>query len=120
MKPLERRVEKLEANRGPHVAEIKAAIACLDAAAGATTKRDMAAAVRAARAHVETFGRLFDEEIADREKPILQSTEWQQIRTTLITALEPYLDARIAIAEALGKLDAEQRGERDENPATTN
>jgi len=36
---------------------------------------------------------------------ILHSEEWIRIRTAIVEALEPYPQARLAVAEALRKLD---------------
>ena len=59
-------------------------------------------AIREARGNLELLAKLLGE--IQQQAPvvnIVMSPEWIQMRTTILQALEPYLDARLAVVEAL-------------------
>lgn len=77
------------------------ALAILDKAEGADDLRTALAVIREARSMVEllleTEGKLDRRDVLN----VTLSPEWLHIQSVMINALEPFPDARIAVAEAL-------------------
>ena len=74
----------------------------------AETKRDFRnalAAIREARGCLELLGKLAGKLAEGATVNILVTAEWQAVQMSLIDALSPYPDARIAVAAALGRLE---------------
>jgi hypothetical protein len=62
-------------------------------------------AIREARGCLELLGKLAGELQSAPTVNILISPEWVRLRTLILEALEPYPDARLAVAGALRRLD---------------
>lgn len=63
-------------------------------------------AVREVRANLELLGKLAGELAQEGtiNVTVVHSPQWVEIRTTLVAALAPYPDARVAAAEALARI----------------
>jgi hypothetical protein len=76
-------------------------LAVLEAAELSHEHRTALAAIREARSNLELLAKLLGE--LD-ERPVVNlnvSTEWLELRAVLVTALEPYSDARGAVLRAI-------------------
>jgi hypothetical protein len=81
------------------------ALAILDCAENAGDLRTALAAISQARGNLELLGKLAGELTDSPSVNITVSTEWVQIRATLVEALGPYPDARSAVSAALLELE---------------
>jgi len=64
------------------------------------------AAIREARGNLELLAKLLGELSDAPQVNVLVSAEWAMIRSTLIGALDPYPEARVAVSAALLELEA--------------
>jgi hypothetical protein len=72
------------------------------------------AAIREARSNLELLGRLMGELNEQTTINILMAPEWLATRAALKRALEPYVEARVAVAAALVALEeAQHNGHSD-------
>jgi hypothetical protein len=69
--------------------------------------RAMAAALREARGCLELLAKLVGELDERPQVNILVAPEWLTVRSTLLAALSPYVEARVAVAAALQELERE-------------
>ncbi len=78
-------------------------LAVLEAAELSHEHRTALAAIREARSNLELLAKLLGEldERPSVAVNVLVSPEWLQLRTVLVTALEPYSDARGAVLRAI-------------------
>ena len=77
------------------------ALKILDRAEDAGDLRTALGAIREARGNLELLGRLAGELQDAPTVNLYLSAEWLELRTTIITALEPYQEAREAVLRAL-------------------
>ena len=59
------------------------------------------AAIREARGCIELLGKLAGQLQTAPTINVIMSAEWQELQTLILAALEPYRDARLAVASAL-------------------
>jgi hypothetical protein len=81
-------------------------LAILDRAEDVGELRTALGAIREARGNLELLAKLLGE-LDERPVNVLISPEWLELRTVIVTALEPHPQARGAVLEAIeGKSDA--------------
>jgi hypothetical protein len=80
------------------------ALGILDKAEAANDLRTALLAIREARGNLELLAKLLGELQAEGTVNILISPQWLQARTTLLAALGPYPEARVAVAGELARL----------------
>lgn len=81
-------------------------LAILTAAETSKDGRLALGAIREARSNLELLAKLTGD-LNDRPQiSLVISPEWVQVRTTILTVLSPYPEARVAVAGALASLDA--------------
>jgi hypothetical protein len=80
------------------------ALAILQRAEGTGDLRTATAAIGQARQNLELLGKLAGELGPDTQVNVLVEPDWHRIRTVLMEALAPYLEARVAAAEAIRRL----------------
>jgi hypothetical protein len=81
------------------------ALGILDSAEGAGELRTALFAIREARGNLELLAKLLGE--LDERPVVNLSPEWLELRAVIVTALEPYSEARRAV---LAALEAESNG----------
>ncbi len=82
------------------------ALAILDVAEAAAEYRDALAAIREARGCLELLGKLAGQLKDAPTVNVILSAEWRDIQAVMLAALEPYMDARLAVAEALTTMES--------------
>ncbi len=82
-------------------------LAILTAAETSKDGRLALGAIREARSNLEMLAKLTGELDERAQVNVLLAPEWLMVRATLLTALAPYPDARLAVAAALGAVEAE-------------
>jgi hypothetical protein len=75
--------------------------AILEAAEASEQHRTALSAIREARGNLELLAKLLGELDERPVTNILISPEWLELRTVIVTALEPYSDARESVVRAL-------------------
>lgn len=89
--------------------EVKAlqtrAVAILDKAEKAGELRAACSAIREARGCLELQAKLLGELDERPQINVLVSPDWQRLRSIILEALEPFGEARLAVAAALGKVE---------------
>ena len=80
-------------------------LAILDKAEEAGELRTALSAIREARGNLELLAKLLGELDERPVTNVLVSAEWVMVRTAMMEALGPYLQARIAVAERLSALE---------------
>ncbi len=81
------------------------ALAILGKAEAANELQPAIAAIREARACVELLGKLAGQLKDAPTINLVLSAEWLTVQATVLTALEPHPDARLAVAHALGRIE---------------
>jgi hypothetical protein len=78
------------------------------ATAAETTRQHRTAlsAIREARSNLELLAKLLGEPDERPVTNVLVSAEWVSVRTAMMEALDPYPQARVAVAERLSELEA--------------
>jgi hypothetical protein len=82
------------------------ALDILDKAEEAGELRTALGAIREARGNLELLAKLLGELDERPVTNILVSAEWALVRTAMMEALDPYPQARVAVAERLSELEA--------------
>lgn len=82
------------------------ALGILEKAEAAGDLRTSLAAIREARGNLELLARLLGELQESTTVNVLVSPVWVEVRSVVIKALEPFPDARLAVARALEALNA--------------
>ena len=82
------------------------ALGILDTAEGTGQLMAALGAIREARGCLELLAKLLGELDERPQINVLVSPEWHQVRGVLLTTLQPYPDARAAVAGALVTLDS--------------
>jgi hypothetical protein len=77
------------------------ALGVLDSAEGEGDRRGSIAAIREARACIELLGKLAGQLASAPTINITLSAEWMTVQATVLAALQPHPEARIAVAAAL-------------------
>ena len=81
-------------------------LAILDKAEGTGDLRTALGAIREARGNLELLAKLLGE-LDERPVNVLISSEWLELRTVIVTALEPHPEAQGAVLKAIeGESDA--------------
>ena len=83
------------------------ALAILDVAEAAAEYRDALAAIREARGCLELLGKLAGQLKDAPTVNVILSAEWRDIQAIILAALEPYMDARLAVAGALTNMESD-------------
>ena len=84
------------------VRELQArALSILDTAEATGDLRTALGAIREARGNLELLAKLLGELKEGTTLNMVVAPEWLQIRAVILTALDPYPDARLAVASAL-------------------
>ena len=81
------------------------ALAILEKAEAANDWRAAVGAMREIRANIELLGKLAGQLRDAPTVNIVLSAEWQSVQASVIMALEPHPEARLAVAQALGSLE---------------
>lgn len=82
------------------------ALAILTKAEGAAEYRNALAAIREARGCLELLGKLAGQLQSAPTINIIMSVEWQDIQAAILSALEPHMEARLAVADALTAMES--------------
>ncbi len=77
------------------------ALTILDKAEASGDLRTALSAIREARGNLELLAKLLGELQQEGTVNVIMSPEWLSIRSTIVTVLEPYPQARTAVLEAL-------------------
>ena len=77
------------------------ALGILDQAEDAGDLRTALGAIREARGNLELLAKLLGELNEGTTVNVLVSPEWLQVRTIILQALDPFPDARLALADAM-------------------
>jgi len=89
------------------VRELQArALAILDRAERGEDLRSALGAIREARGNLELLGKLAGQLQVGATVNILLSPEWMRVRVAVVEALAPFPNARLAVAEVIGSIDA--------------
>ncbi len=80
------------------------ALGVLDKAEGSDDLRAAVSAIREARGCVELLGKLAGQLKDAPTINLVLSAEWLTVQASVLTALEPHPDARLAVAGALGNI----------------
>ena len=81
----------------------------MEAAENSGDQKTALAAIREARSTYETIARLsggIEVSAGVTSSDLLHSPQWQEVRSALLEALEPHLEARLAVTAALAGLEA--------------
>ena len=78
------------------------ALGVLEKAEGSADLRAAVSAIREARGCVELLGKLAGQLKDAPTINLVLSAEWQAVQASVLTALDPYPEARLAVAHALG------------------
>ncbi len=81
-------------------------LAILEAAEETRQHRTALGAIREARSNLELLAKLLGELDERPVTNVLISAEWVMVRTAMMEALDPYPQARVAVAERLSELEA--------------
>lgn len=77
----------------------------LDAAEQSGDLRTALGAIREARGNLELLGKLAGELQAGQVVNILVSPQWVTLRSVILESLEPFPEARLAVASALERVE---------------
>ncbi len=80
-------------------------LAILEAAEETKQHRTALGAIREARSNLELLAKLLGELDEQPQVNVLVSAEWVMVRTAMMEALDPYPQARVAVAERLSELE---------------
>ena len=81
------------------------ALAILETAEASGDLRTALGAIREARGNLELLAKLLGELKEGTTVNVLVSPAWVSLRTVILQTLEPYPEARLKIAQALGEVD---------------
>ena len=82
------------------------ALSILDQAEEAGDLKVALAAIREARGNLELLAKLLGQLQQEGTVNVLIAPEWLQVRAVLLQALQPYHDAKYAVAGALARLES--------------
>ncbi len=86
------------------------ALTVLGTAEGAGDLRTALAAIREARGCLELLGKLAGELQDGASVNVFVSAEWLQVQAVILSALDPHIDAKLAVAAALANMGGQNAG----------